>query len=163
FDIPQDPEGYVHRIGRTGRAGNPGIATTLITRREFNHLKLIEQAIKRRIVRKPIPSFNQALVGQQQLTVDKLMKAVEETDTIHYKELAEGLLADTDSVTLLSAALKLLTKEPATTPIVLTEETITRNKYPRNDMRAPFDSHRAPRRNQTRKPSSPRPNNWNNN
>ena len=40
FDIPQDPESYVHRIGRTGRAGNTGVAMTFITPREFRQLKL---------------------------------------------------------------------------------------------------------------------------
>ena len=38
FDIPQDPESYVHRIGRTGRAGNTGVAMTFITPREFRQL-----------------------------------------------------------------------------------------------------------------------------
>jgi ATP-dependent RNA helicase DeaD len=49
FDIPQDPESYVHRIGRTGRAGKAGLAVTLVTPREIGHLRLIEQVAKRRI------------------------------------------------------------------------------------------------------------------
>ncbi|MGN7485771.1 DEAD/DEAH box helicase, partial [Priestia megaterium] len=40
FDIPQDPESYVHRIGRTGRAGTKGLAVTFITPRERHHLKV---------------------------------------------------------------------------------------------------------------------------
>ena len=46
YDIPQDPESYVHRIGRTGRAGNKGTAMTFITPREFRQLKLIEKIAK---------------------------------------------------------------------------------------------------------------------
>ena len=46
FDIPQDVEYYVHRIGRTGRAGNTGVAMTFITPREFRQLKLIERTTK---------------------------------------------------------------------------------------------------------------------
>ena len=38
YDIPQDPESYVHRIGRTGRAGRKGLAITLVTPREMKHL-----------------------------------------------------------------------------------------------------------------------------
>ena len=38
FDIPQDPESYVHRIGRTGRAGKTGMAITFITPREKSYL-----------------------------------------------------------------------------------------------------------------------------
>ena len=61
FDIPQDPESYVHRVGRTGRAGQSGIATTFVTPREIEHLKLIEQLIKRKIVRKPVPTLIEAM------------------------------------------------------------------------------------------------------
>ncbi|MYL61286.1 DEAD/DEAH box helicase, partial [Virgibacillus halodenitrificans] len=43
FDIPQDPESYVHRIGRTGRAGKTGEAISFITPREMAHLHLIEK------------------------------------------------------------------------------------------------------------------------
>src|SRR5699024_12691904 len=43
FDIPQDPESYVHRIGRTGRAGRTGEAISFVTPREIPHLRLIEQ------------------------------------------------------------------------------------------------------------------------
>ena len=40
FDLPQDPESYVHRIGRTGRAGKEGTAWTFVTPREIDHLAL---------------------------------------------------------------------------------------------------------------------------
>lgn len=128
FDIPQDPEGYVHRIGRTGRAGSKGIATTLITPREMGQLKQIERVIKRKIERKPVPTVNEAIEGQQQLAVDRLMKAVTEEKLGKYNELAEDLLNTTDSVTLLSAAIRLLTKEIDTTPVVLTDERLKRSK-----------------------------------
>ena len=39
FDIPQDPESYVHRIGRTGRAGKKGKAMTFVSPREIDHLR----------------------------------------------------------------------------------------------------------------------------
>lgn len=122
FDIPQDAENYVHRIGRTGRLGKAGQASTFVTPRELDHLRLIERTIRKKISRQPIPSTSDALEGLQQLTVDKLMAVVEEGETRRYKELAEALLEDNDSVTLLSAALKLLTKEPDQTPVSLTEE-----------------------------------------
>lgn len=141
FDIPQDPEGYVHRIGRTGRAGKSGLAVTLVTPRELGQLRLIEQVTKRRIERKPIPTVNEAIEGQQQLTIGKLMQTVEEGSILAYKELAESLLEENDSVTLLSAALKLLTKEPDTTPIKLTEEAPLRTRRT-----APaYREHQAPR------------------
>jgi ATP-dependent RNA helicase DeaD len=52
FDIPNDPESYVHRIGRTGRAGRAGKALLFVHPRERNLLKLIE-----RTTRQPIPAI----------------------------------------------------------------------------------------------------------
>ncbi|SFS31460.1 DEAD/DEAH box helicase [Marininema halotolerans] len=122
FDIPQDPESYVHRIGRTGRAGNDGLAITFITSREIGHLRTIERLTKKRMERLPIPSMDAAMEGQQRLAMDKLSGLVKEGGYQPYKTLAEELLEETDSVTLLSAALKLLTKEPDTTPVRITED-----------------------------------------
>jgi ATP-dependent RNA helicase DeaD len=138
FDIPQDPEGYVHRIGRTGRAGKAGLATTLVTPREIGFLRVIEQITKRKIIRIPIPSINDVVEGQQQITIDKLMQTVGEGDYLKYKELAQGLLENTDSVTLLAAALKLLTKEPVTLPVKLTDEAPWRFK--KNDRNPRFEA-----------------------
>jgi ATP-dependent RNA helicase DeaD len=132
FDIPQDPESYVHRIGRTGRVGHAGQAITFVTSREIDHLRVIENMTKRRMIRKPIPTFTEAVVGQQRLTIDKLLQVVETEDTRQYKGLAEELLEDMDSVVLLSAALKMLTKEPDNTPIQLTEEAPFRVKRMKN-------------------------------
>ncbi len=117
FDIPQDPESYVHRIGRTGRAGHTGLATTFVTPRELDHLKAIENVTKKKIVKKAIPTYQELMVGQRQATVDKLIHTAEEEDLKEYKVAAEQLLEDTDSVALVSAALRLLTKEPDTTPV----------------------------------------------
>jgi ATP-dependent RNA helicase DeaD len=135
FDIPQDPESYVHRIGRTGRAGKTGVAITFVTPREIGHLRLIEQVIKRKIARKPVPSLVEAFKGQQQITVEKLLRVIEEEDIQKYRGVAEDLLEETDSVTLLSAALKLLTKEPDQGSIELSQEPPLRVKSYRPDPR----------------------------
>ena len=45
-DVPQDPESYVHRIGRTGRAGAEGKAITLVTREEMKYIYTIEKRNK---------------------------------------------------------------------------------------------------------------------
>ncbi|WP_110955599.1 DEAD/DEAH box helicase [Anaerosinus massiliensis] len=49
YDIPHDVETYIHRIGRTGRAGDKGKAITFVNARQYNYLRLIEQGIKNRI------------------------------------------------------------------------------------------------------------------
>lgn len=130
FDIPQDTESYVHRVGRTGRAGKAGSAITFVTPREISQLKLIEQLIKRRINRKPVPTLTEAIEGQQKLAIEKLLQTMEKGDNLQYAGLAQELLDEIDSVALVSAALKLLTKEPDMSPVRLSEETPVRNKKP---------------------------------
>ncbi|AGI48077.1 Superfamily II DNA and RNA helicase [Thermoplasmatales archaeon BRNA1] len=56
FDIPVDPETYIHRIGRTGRAGNTGRAITFVTEDDIKQLNAIEKAVGRRIVELPFTS-----------------------------------------------------------------------------------------------------------
>ncbi len=122
FDIPQDAEWYIHRIGRTGRAGETGLAITFVTSREIGHLKYIEELIKHKIIRKPMPTSNDALAGQQQIVMNNLLEAAYKEDLQAYKTLAEGLLEEHDSVTMLAAALKIMTREPEEKPLpVLTE------------------------------------------
>jgi len=132
FDIPQDPESYVHRIGRTGRIGKTGVAVTFTTHREMDHLSLIEKMTKRKIVRQPAPTMSQALEGQQRLATEKIIQVAESEDIDEYKKLAQSLLEEKDSVTLLSAALKILTKEPDATPVRLTDEAPVSKKKPKD-------------------------------
>lgn len=49
YDIPHDAEGYIHRIGRTGRAGQRGMAVTFVNARQYNLLRRIEAGIQSRI------------------------------------------------------------------------------------------------------------------
>lgn len=49
YDIPQDTESYIHRIGRTGRAGQQGVAITFVNARQYNMLRKIEAGIKNHI------------------------------------------------------------------------------------------------------------------
>lgn len=49
YDIPQDAESYIHRIGRTGRAGNKGLAVTFVAQKDRNYLALIEKGINQHI------------------------------------------------------------------------------------------------------------------
>lgn len=54
YDIPQDPESYIHRIGRTGRAGQQGTAITLVAPKDIGELKEIERAIGTVLERKAV-------------------------------------------------------------------------------------------------------------
>jgi len=117
FDIPQDPESYVHRIGRTGRAGKTGEAISFVTPREMAHLNLIERTTKSKMKRLAPPTNQDAKRGQQQITIEKIDKAIKEKDLSSYKEAAKDLLEDHDSISVVAAAISLLTKERRDTPV----------------------------------------------
>ncbi|HLQ71525.1 MAG TPA: DEAD/DEAH box helicase [Bacillota bacterium] len=120
FDIPQDPESYVHRIGRTGRAGKTGEAISFVTPREIPHLRVIEKVTKSKMKRLMPPTNKDAERGQQQVAVDKLLKTIEKKDLQPYHETANELLQDHDSITVISAALSMLTKKRRETPVRIT-------------------------------------------
>ncbi|NEU30477.1 DEAD/DEAH box helicase [bacterium LRH843] len=132
FDLPQDPESYVHRIGRTGRAGRSGVAVTFATPREKDHVKAIEQLSKKKMIKRDVPSFEEAIAGKQQLALEQLRSLITEDNSDKYRNVAKDLLQETDATTALAAALKLLTKEPDTTQVRLTDEAPLRAKKRRD-------------------------------
>ena len=122
FDIPQDPESYVHRIGRTGRAGKTGVAMTLITPREKSYLHVVEKTTRKKMERMEPPTLDEALEGQQKAAMEKIIQTIEGNNLQYYKQAADELLEGHDASTVVAAVLKMLTKEPDTTPVKLTEE-----------------------------------------
>ncbi|WP_376767976.1 DEAD/DEAH box helicase [Neobacillus endophyticus] len=138
FDIPQDPESYVHRIGRTGRAGKTGVAMTFITPREKPYLFVVEKTTKRKMERMKPPTLDEALEGQQRAVLDKIEQTIDANNLQFYKAAADELLETYDASTVVAAVLKMLTKEPDTTPVKLTEE----QPLPSKKERKPFDRDR---------------------
>lgn len=122
FDMPQDPESYVHRVGRTGRAGRTGMATTFVISREMGQLRDIERLIRRRIRRRSVPTLSDVIEGNQREAIENLQAAAAGEGLETFRETAEELLNDYDSVSLVAAAIKLLTKQPDVTPVNITEE-----------------------------------------
>lgn len=135
FDIPQDPESYVHRIGRTGRAGKTGMALTFVTHREKSYLGVVERTTKRKMEKLVPPTLDQALEGQQKAVVEKILQTIEANNLQYYKQAADELLDQQDASTVVAAVLKMLTKEPDTTPVKLTEE----SPLPQKRERKQFD------------------------
>lgn len=66
YDVPVEKESYVHRIGRTGRAGKEGIAITLVTQREQNLFRQIEQYLELTIPIGRIPTEKEVEIGKKQ-------------------------------------------------------------------------------------------------
>ena len=122
YDIPQDPESYVHRIGRTGRAGKEGMAITFVNPREMSYLKIVEQTTKKRMMPMRPPSWDEALEGQIRVSMEKLSDIVKEGNLNDYLSVAKELLEENDATQIIAASLKLMTKEPDKTPVHITEE-----------------------------------------
>ncbi len=132
FDLPQDPESYVHRIGRTGRAGQKGQSYTFVVPREIEHLKNIEQLTKKKMTKKPIPSYDDVIEGIQQASKKEIIETIEKNDFQEYKSIAEQLIDEYPSIDIVAAALKLLAKEPNEVKVKLTDVSPLRVKKPSN-------------------------------
>ncbi|PUB14470.1 DEAD/DEAH box helicase [Paenisporosarcina sp. OV554] len=122
YDIPQDPESYVHRIGRTGRAGKSGVAVTFVTPREMGYLRIVEETTKKRMSPLRPPSSDEALIGQQRLAVESLGEMVDKNNIGDYRAFATELLEKYEAIDVIAAALKSMTREPSDTPVSISEE-----------------------------------------
>lgn len=69
YDVPQDPEDYVHRIGRTGRAGAAGNAVTFVVSTDLGFLRSIELRLSRKLPRESLPDFDYAQGGTSKGTL----------------------------------------------------------------------------------------------
>ena len=108
FDVPQDPESYVHRIGRTGRAGNSGVALTFILPREFRQLKLIERVAKTRIRRRELPTTSDVLEHQREQIISKMQALLEMANFSDYMPVVTALSKEYEVEEIAAAALKLM-------------------------------------------------------
>ncbi|ADN08567.1 DEAD/DEAH box helicase [Sulfurimonas autotrophica] len=98
YHIPFDPESYVHRIGRTGRAGTKGKAITLLTPLEFKELQRIKQKVGTSMNHAFVPSKNDLKAS----TVDKMVKSIEDQkiyDEAH--KVLDRLKEDIDEETIM--------------------------------------------------------------
>lgn len=111
FDIPYDPEDYVHRIGRTGRAGRSGKAVSFVFGREIYRLQTIERFIRQKIDRRKIPSQEQVEGKRADILFDTVKERLEGGDFKSYEELVQRLLDQEHSATDIAGALFTLLKE----------------------------------------------------
>lgn len=104
FDVPQDDEYYVHRIGRTGRAGKTGRAFTLVVGKEVYKLKGIEKYTKAKIMLQPIPSIDDVTAVKAEKILDNVKEAIASDDISKYVDIVEGHINNEDYTALDIAA-----------------------------------------------------------
>jgi ATP-dependent RNA helicase DeaD len=105
YDIPNDIEQYVHRIGRTGRAGKTGISFSFITSRELGKLREIERFTKSRVEKGEIPLPQELIQLRHERFAGKVKNAVAEGGLESFTALIKQLIAEGYSAEDLAAAL----------------------------------------------------------
>ena len=95
FDIPQDMEYYIHRVGRTGRAGKKGLAITLISGgKQRGAIKDVIRYTKTNITRHALPTSAQMMEANRNAFIAKVKEAYDEGITEESIEIANALMAD---------------------------------------------------------------------
>lgn len=114
FDLPYDAEDYVHRIGRTGRAGRSGIGISFASGREVFLIRDIERFTRQRIRRGDIPSTNEIEDARRDQFLKSLRETLQAGDFRHYDHVIEALLEEGfDSLDVTSAAIHRLVSKPS--------------------------------------------------
>src|SRR6476469_4244711 len=96
YDIPHDPESYVHRIGRTGRAGRSGSAILFVSPRERHMLKSIEKATRQKLVESRLPSVDDVNAQRVEKFRDSITSALNAPGIDLFRKLIEGYEQDND-------------------------------------------------------------------
>ncbi|HCE11401.1 MAG TPA: ATP-dependent RNA helicase, partial [Enterococcus sp.] len=123
YDIPQDPESYVHRIGRTGRAGKGGMSVTFVTPNEMSYLHVIENLTKKRMTPLRPPTEKEAFKGQLGAALEAVETKMDENGLDNYLAAADDLVERYSAQDLAALLLKTLAKDPSDqVPVKITPE-----------------------------------------
>ncbi len=133
YDIPTDPESYVHRIGRTGRAGRSGDAISFVTPRERYLLRSIEKTARQQLTEMTLPSVEDVNVTRLARFDDAITEALSAEDKVsffrdvvsHY--VREHNVPDVDVAAALAVVLQ------GDTPLLLEPEPERPARRPRED------------------------------
>lgn len=134
FDIPPDPEYYIHRIGRTARLGRSGEAITFVNPSEIREVRVIERMTGARISREEVPSAADVEDRESRFLEERLIQALSEGKWGPYRGVVEGLLEEHDAVEVAAAALSLAAAR-----------TVHKHPAPRPEHQAGPGQHREPR------------------
>ncbi|WP_421083385.1 DEAD/DEAH box helicase [Rothia nasimurium] len=96
FDIPHDTESYVHRIGRTGRAGREGEAILFMTPREKYMLRQIEKATRQQVEQMHMPTVDDVNSNRKQKFAQQITDTIETEDLSFFRELIDSYANEHD-------------------------------------------------------------------
>ncbi len=107
FDVPASPESYVHRIGRTGRAGREGVAITLVDPREHRLLRNIEFLTKQKIAISTVPTPLDVKARRLDLTKGSIRELIQSGANDGFRVVVETLSAEFDVMDVAAAAVRM--------------------------------------------------------
>ncbi|MFT4060032.1 MAG: DEAD/DEAH box helicase [Legionella sp.] len=109
YDLPHDNETYVHRIGRTGRAGRSGVAILFVTPKESRLISSIERHTRQRIAKVTVPNDHMIQVARQQRFLANITSRLEHEHIDAYKKIIEEYIKENNvSAVDIAATLALL-------------------------------------------------------
>ena len=122
YDIPQDPESYVHRIGRTGRAGKSGQSITFVAPNEMGYLQIIENLTKKRMKGLKPATAEEAFQAKKKVALKKIERDfADESIRSNFEKFgkdARKLAAEFSPEELAMYILSLTVQDPDTLPEV---------------------------------------------
>ena len=104
YHIPFDPQSYVHRIGRTGRAGREGVAISIVTPHEFKQLLRIQKAVGSALINKEFPTSSEIKKKKQSSTLNQILSQEISTQAIELVNMLETK-SDLSTITLKLASM----------------------------------------------------------
>jgi ATP-dependent RNA helicase DeaD len=129
YDLPIDTESYVHRIGRTGRAGRTGDAISFVTPRERRMLVAIEKATRQPLTEMSLPSVDDVNATRLTRFDDAITTALEDTAAIAtFRDVVAHYVAHHD-VPEADVAAALAVVAQGDTPLLLEEETFRQQRF----------------------------------
>jgi len=138
YDMPDDAEIYVHRIGRTGRAGKTGIAISLVSPSEKGRLRDVERFTRQKLARATIPSVEEIQARRQDGLINMVNTWLQRGRCKQERQIVDMLVAaGSDPLEIAAVALKIARGDEKQRPIAPLSEVVES---------APRRSERAPRR-----------------
>ncbi len=149
YDIPLDPEIYVHRIGRTGRAGRTGQAISLVTNREARLWQIVQRSVGKPIQKERLPTLDDVVNRRRDRFKETLRETLAEEGLELYFKMADELGEEFNPRDMAAAAFKLLLGD---TPDVTEDRLAIMEPEP---ARTTYREQREPRRYKDSKRSGP--------
>ncbi|HOK01267.1 MAG TPA: DEAD/DEAH box helicase [Spirochaetota bacterium] len=106
YSLPQEPEAYIHRIGRTGRAGKKGIAITFISPSEYKKLLFIQKIAKTTIKKEKVPAIEDVINSKKLRIKREIESIIEQGTQKEYLKISSAILKENNAEDIIAAMIK---------------------------------------------------------